>query len=149
MPIDAESANPTTKVVAGEYFTHVDDDAVRLRITECQDCESRWFPPVAICSRCAGTNVTDIDSGPTGVAYASTVVRVGPSGFPAPYVLSYVDIDGVRILAHTESESALTPDSPVRLGLREIGKKDGTTLLSYVARPLSDNVDAQIEGGLQ
>ncbi|KUN54921.1 hypothetical protein AQJ46_49695 [Streptomyces canus] len=134
-----------TRVVAAEYFTH-GDDGVHLRITECRNCSSRWFPPGAICSRCAGTNLTDVNSGTTGVAYASTVVRVGPPGFPAPYVLSYVDIDGVRVLAHTEGDSALTPDTPVALTLGEVGNEDGTPLVSYVARAISDGVGIQTEG---
>ncbi|WP_218021675.1 Zn-ribbon domain-containing OB-fold protein [Nocardia harenae] len=148
MSTETESSTPATEVVAGAYFTH-DDGGVRLRITECHTCHSRWFPPVSICSHCAGTDVADIESGPTGVAYASTVVRVGPPGFPAPYVLSYVDIDGVRLLAHTAADAALTPDTTVRLELGEIGDRNGTTLLSYVARPLPHDINAPTEGGQQ
>ncbi|MEV6657251.1 Zn-ribbon domain-containing OB-fold protein [Nocardia fluminea] len=142
MPIETDSA---AKVVAENFFTH-DKTGVRLRITECQDCASRWFPPVAICSQCAGANVVVIESGTTGVAYASTVVRVGPPGFPAPYVLSYVDIDGVRLLAHTEAPEALEPGSPVELAVGEIGNADGRPLMSYVVRPHRDGAKVSSEG---
>ena len=42
-------------------------------------------------------------------------MRIAPAGFTAPYVLSYVDVDGVRILAHTDADDALAPDTPVVL----------------------------------
>ena len=78
-------------------------------------CGSRWFPTREICSACAHVRAsTEQRTGDRGVAYASTVVRIAPTGFTAPYVLSYVDIDGVRVLAHTDADRALTPDTPVR-----------------------------------
>jgi hypothetical protein len=36
-------------------------------------------------------------------------------------VLAYVDLDGVRLLAHAESAEALTPGTPVELRLAAIG----------------------------
>jgi uncharacterized OB-fold protein len=86
-----------------------------LTISVCPRCGSRWFPTRDTCSRCAHQGLANQQTGDTGVAYASTVVRIAPAGFTAPYVLSYVDVDGVRVLAHTDADQALAPDTPVRL----------------------------------
>jgi uncharacterized OB-fold protein len=86
-----------------------------LTISVCPRCGSRWFPTRDICAGCAHSGLDERRTGDRGVAYASTVVRIAPAGFTAPYVLSYVDIDGVRILAHTDAEQALPPDTPVEL----------------------------------
>lgn len=144
MSTQIERDGQTITVVAGEYFTE-EADGVHLRITHCHTCESRWFPPVSICSHCAGTDLADVESSTTGVAYASTVVRVGPRAFPTPYVLSYVDIDGVRILAHTESEGALVPGTPVELAVGRIGESGGTPLVSYVAHPAAGRAESEGE----
>jgi uncharacterized protein len=145
MPPDTDPAPTTSTVVAGDFFTR-DDHGVRLHVTVCLECEGRWFPPVAICSRCAGRNVVDIESGSTGVSYASTVVRIGPPEFPAPYVLSYVDIDGVRILAHARGEAAMAPGTDVQLTFGEIGNKNGMPILSYMVRPLPQPSSARTAG---
>lgn len=91
-----------------------------LTISVCPRCTSRWFPPRDVCSACAHDGLDGIESGPDGVAYASTVVRIAPTGFTAPYLLSYVDVDGVRVLAHTDpldpdDPRPLAPGTPVRL----------------------------------
>ena len=65
-------------------------------------------------------------------------MRVGPRGFPAPYVLSYVDIDGVRVLAHTDGTAALPPDAPVELTSGPIGRDGDTELWSYRVRRVAE-----------
>ena len=72
-------------------------------------------------------------SGHRGVTYASTVVRIGPSGFQAPYVLAYVDIDGARVLAHVEADEALMPGTLVELGIGPVGGDGDGELTSYLA----------------
>jgi uncharacterized protein len=94
---------------------------MNLTISVCPRCGSRWFPTRDICSACAHSGLDEHRTGDRGVAYASTVVRIAPAGFTAPYVLSYIDIDGVRILAHTDAADALTPDTPVVLTSGPIG----------------------------
>ena len=94
---------------------------MNLTISVCPRCGSRWFPTRDLCSACAQPGLEEHRTGDRGVAYASTVVRIAPAGFTAPYVLSYVDIDGVRILAHTDAADALTPDTPVVLTSGPIG----------------------------
>jgi len=86
-----------------------------LTISVCPHCRSRWFPAREFCSRCGRDGLDEQQTGDRGVAYASTVVRIAPAGFTAPYVLSYVDVDGVRILAQTDADDALVPGTPVVL----------------------------------
>jgi uncharacterized OB-fold protein len=86
-----------------------------LTISTCPRCGSRWFPAREVCSRCGRDGLDEQQTGGRGVAYASTVVRIAPAGFTAPYVLSYVDVDGVRILAQTDAGDALAPGTPVVL----------------------------------
>ena len=109
---------------------------MNLTISVCPRCGSRWFPAREICSACAHDRLADEQTGDRGVAYASTVVRIAPTGFTAPYVLSYVDIDGVRVLAHTDSDRALAPDTPVVLTSGPI--REG--LDSYRATPVQEAV---------
>src|SRR4029079_9397787 len=101
-----------------------------LRITRCRDCGSAWFPARAQCSTCASRDMSEELTSTSGIAYASSVVRIGPPGFEAPYVLAYVDLDGVRLLAHAESAEALTPGTPVELRLAAIGSDDDGPLRS-------------------
>jgi uncharacterized OB-fold protein len=63
-------------------------------------------------------------------------VRIGPPRFQAPYVLAYVDIDGVRVLAHVESSEALPPGTPVELRLATIGADEDGPVLSYAVAPI-------------
>ena len=109
---------------------------MNLTISVCPRCGSRWFPAREICSACAHDRLAEQQTGDRGVAYASTVVRIAPTGFTAPYVLSYVDIDGVRVLAHTDADQALAPDTPVVLTSGPI--RDG--LDSYRVTPIQEAV---------
>ncbi|WP_435070352.1 Zn-ribbon domain-containing OB-fold protein [Amycolatopsis thermoflava] len=124
------TAVDTEHIVGGAWIRR-DGDRVTLTITRCRACDARWFPPSDVCSHCASHDVRDEPTGESGVVYASTVVRAGPATYRPPYVLSYVDIDGVRVLAHATGE-ALAPGTPVRLGLGEIGRTDAGPLMSYV-----------------
>jgi uncharacterized OB-fold protein len=101
--------------IGAEHFT-TEAGRTRLRISRCRACGSGWFPARIQCSTCASRDVAGALSSSSGTAYASSVVRVGPPGFSTPFILAYVDIDGVRVLAHVMSASqALAPDTPVNL----------------------------------
>ncbi|MEU4173009.1 OB-fold domain-containing protein [Streptomyces sp. NPDC026665] len=72
-----------------------------------------------------------------GRVYASSVVRIGPRGFQAPYVLTYVDISGVRLLAHSPAtRQALSPGTPVRLTVAPIAQSSNEIRTSYAVVPL-------------
>ena len=125
------------------HFTE-DDTGTRLVISLCPRCGSRWFPARTICSACAHDELTETRTGHKGAAYASTVVRIAPAGFTAPYVLSYVDIDGVRILAHTDADpddpAPLAPGTPVTLTSGPIRRDGDTGVVSYRVRPTMEAV---------
>jgi uncharacterized protein len=125
---------PTGPAVGAEHFL-TDGTRVVLRVTRCRGCGGAWFPARAQCSNCASRELIDELTSSTGTAYASTVVRVGPRQFHAPYTLAYVDVDGVRLLAHVASEDALPPGTPVDLVLAPIGTDDDGPLLSYAVTP--------------
>ncbi|MFB9383307.1 Zn-ribbon domain-containing OB-fold protein [Pseudonocardia petroleophila] len=118
-----------------------------LTISVCARCAGRWFPPREVCSACAHDALDPVEAGPEGVAYASTVVRIGAPGFPTPYVLTYVDVDGVRLLAHTDTAhtdstdpsdpAPLAPGTPVVLTAGPTGTVGGVELWSYRVRPVT------------
>lgn len=130
-------APPTGEVVGAENFL-TDGTRVVLRVTKCRNCGSAWFPARTQCSTCASRDVTQGQTSTSGIAYASSVVRIAPSGFDAPYALAYVDIDGVRVLTHVESTEALPPGTPVELRLAIIGTGEDGPLRSYAAAPSTE-----------
>lgn len=124
--------NTATRMVGAEWI-HNEGDAVTLSVTRCTVCGATWFPPREVCSSCASPQTVDGRSDADGVVYASTRVHIGPPGFTPPYVLSYVDIGAIRLLAHTRSAQPLPPGIPVRLDIGPAGA-DGA-LSSYVVVP--------------
>ena len=117
-------------VVGAEHFV-TDGTRVILRVTRCGACGSSWFPARAQCSNCGSRDLAAELTSDEGTAYASTVVRVGPRQYLAPYTLAYVDVDGVRLLAHAVSDEALPPGTPVDLVLAQIGIGDDGPVVSY------------------
>ncbi|MEV4605003.1 OB-fold domain-containing protein [Amycolatopsis sp. NPDC049253] len=125
----------TTARVVGQSWIRDRGDRVALAITHCTRCDSTWFPPRDVCSACASPDVEHTTSDDHGVAYASTVVRIGPAKFRPPYVLAYVDVSGVRVLAHVAGDEALEPGTPVDLRIGPIGADDDGEFSSYVVTP--------------
>lgn len=125
------------RFIGGDLFVDT-GGAVALRISHCNDCDSRWFPVLTTCANCASQNLEEILSGANGHAYASTKVRVGAAPFPSEYVLSYVDVDGVRLLIHTDSDEPLAPDTPVKLVVGQVAEDDTEAIFSYMARPQTE-----------
>jgi len=117
-------------IVGAEHFV-TDGTRVLLRVTRCRACGSSWFPARAQCSNCASWDLAAELTSDEGTAYASTVVRVGPRQYSAPYTLAYVDVDDVRLLAHAASKEVLPPGTPVDLVLAPIGTADDGPVMSY------------------
>lgn len=127
---------PTGNIVrAGDFLT--DGTRAVLRITRCRECGSAWFPARTQCSTCASRDVASELTPDTGTVYASTVVRIAPPGFQAPYVLSYTDIGDVRALMHASADAALLPGTEVQVRLTTIGAGDGGPVLSYGVAPIA------------
>ncbi|MFI1469227.1 Zn-ribbon domain-containing OB-fold protein [Streptomyces wuyuanensis] len=130
---------PAADRQVGAGWTHQDGSRTTLTVTVCRNCSGRWFPPREVCSTCASSDVENTESDTEGRVYASTVVRIAPPGFEAPYVLAYVDISGVRLLAHSpSSDRALAPDTPVRLTVAPIAPLGEGRLTSYAVVPLNE-----------
>ncbi|WP_311380819.1 zinc ribbon domain-containing protein [Arthrobacter sp. ISL-28] len=134
--MNTQTSHATT-LVGGEWI-HQDGDHTALMITKCHNCGSTWFPPREICSKCASGNVEQTRTGNYGIAYASTVVRIGPAAFQPPYVLAYVDLDGARFLAHVDADEALAPNTPVELRVGAIGEDDTGALSSYIVAEVTE-----------
>ena len=119
-----------TVVTEGNFVT--EGPRVRLRVTRCLDCRESWFPALAQCAACGSLRTSPEVTGTTGTVYASTVVRIGPGRFEAPYVLAYLDVDGVRVLARVVASEALVAGTDVELRLGRIGATENGALTSYV-----------------
>jgi uncharacterized protein len=130
-------ALPAGRFVGSQNFL-TDGTRAVLRVARCRNCGSAWFPARSQCSACASRDVTKGLTSTSGIAYASSVVRIGPPQFEAPYVLAYVDVDGVRVLAHVESTEALPPGTPVELRLAAIGADEDGPMLSYTVAPVTE-----------
>jgi hypothetical protein len=86
-----------------------------IRATVCERCGSRWYPARTVCAKCRHKPLEPLLAGPAATVYASTTVRTGGApGFTVPYTLAYLDIDGLRVLAHLAGP-ALSPGTRVRL----------------------------------
>jgi uncharacterized protein len=118
--------------VVGRDWIHRDGDTVTVTRTRCTVCDRTWFPPLEICAGCGSLETVPEHSESGGVVYASTLVHIGPPTFPAPYVLSYVDVGSTRLLAHTLSDTPLEPGTVVRLDTGQIGTDDSGAVGSYV-----------------
>lgn len=120
-----------------EQFVVGDDGTVRIRATVCERCASRWYPARTVCAICRNKPLEPLLAGPAATVYAATTMRVGASGFTAPYRLAYLDVDGLRVLAHLKrpEEQALLPPPGTRVRLHA-GIIDGDARLSaYLAFP--------------
>jgi uncharacterized OB-fold protein len=136
-PTDTAPERPDRRIVGADGIRP--DGTPILTISVCRRCTARWFPPREVCSTCAHDRLDPVETGRDGVAYASTVVRIGAPGFAAPYVLTYVDVDGVRVLAHTDPADpghpeALAPGTRVRFTAGPVGSAAGVDLWSYRVR---------------
>ena len=121
-----------------EHFVVDDDGTVWIKATVCERCGSRWYPARTVCAKCRNNPLEPILAGRAATVYAATTVRTGGAPeFTTPYSLAYLDVDGLRVLAHVKSpEGQQAPPRPgTRVRLRA-GVIDGDARLSaYVAFP--------------
>jgi uncharacterized OB-fold protein len=76
------------------------DGTIRLQGWRCTNCRHPLALPAPWCPRCR-SSLEPATFGPTGVVWASTVLRVPLPGREPPYALAYVDLDhGPRVLGH-------------------------------------------------
>lgn len=124
---------------AAEHFVASPGGSVQLRATRCSQCDRAWFPARRVCGSCGSTEVAHFMAGPSATVYASTLVRVGAQGFEAPYGLSYLDLDDLRVLTHARAAvggepTLLSPGTDVRLCADLVGS--GSPKVTYIAVPV-------------
>lgn len=115
-------------------FSVAADGAVQLRATACGQCGSKWFPSRERCAHCADDRLEPFLAGPVATVYASTLVRAGAPDFAVPYSLAYLDVDGVRVLAHVKSAAGLEIAPPSGTAVQLVAGTIGQSLTpTYVA----------------
>lgn len=121
--------------VPGSMVDNTDPSTPRLLAGHCEGCRITAFPAPAQCPRCLRSPLPPRALPTEGILYSYSVVHVGPSGWPVPYTVGYVDLPGdVRVFAHVADtdESVLRPDLPVRLDLAAAG--DGAYRATWRSR---------------
>ena len=107
-------------------------DPPALLASRCRQCGRCHFPPRLACPDCHGADVDRQRLPTSGRVRTFTVVRNGPSLFPQPYALAYVQLDGTNLqvfaqLAGTDC-SNLSVGMPVTLRIGPIRfDQDGQT----------------------
>ena len=114
------------------------DRREKLSASCCAECKSLTFPPAPLCSKCGSQKVAPAPLSEHGKLYSYSVLHVGARGWPAPYVLGYVDLpEDVRVFSHIEgAPEALRIDMPVSLQIREpIKNAEDQDVLAFAFRP--------------
>ena len=84
----------------------------------CLDCDIVITPPNGVCTACGSANLEKTELKPEGAVRTFTVIRVGPPGRPAPYVVAMVELDdGPWVVGN------LIDADPDQVGLDVIGKR--------------------------
>lgn len=66
----------------------------RITLGWCTCCDAHIWPPAARCRQCMHPVTKEHTLPGTGRVHTYTVVHRPAPGFPAPYVLAYIDLDG-------------------------------------------------------
>lgn len=125
-------------LLAGDAMRIETDGTPRLVGTQCNDCNTKMFPPVPVCPECMSENVAGTDLATGGTLYSWSVVHVAPKGWNVPYTAGYVDLaDGVRVFSHIVGgdPAELSMDMAVTLTTAVLGDADGVPVESYAFMP--------------
>jgi uncharacterized protein len=60
---------------------------------KCMECGERICPPSAVCTACGSPLLEKYSFSKVGSIRTFTVIRVGPEGFQAPYIVALVELD--------------------------------------------------------
>ena len=80
-----------------------------MRIYECQRCLEHYAKPYAVCSKCLGLDLSEVDVSDEGKLVSWTTIRRAPAGFAvsAPYDVVAVDLaGGLRVTGRLAAQSA-------------------------------------------
>lgn len=118
---------------------HEEGGVVCLVGMRCGACGTRAFPARPVCSQCAAQDgLARYRLAPHGTLYTFSEVHVAPKDFPAPYVIGFIDIDGVRVFGQIEGTAAsLACDQQVEAttGVVRV-RANGTPVISYKFRSI-------------
>ena len=135
----AETVHAEPPLIAGEAVRIADDGRPTLIGSECRDCATRVFPPVALCPECMGEDIAPLALGRSGRLYSYCTVHVAPRGWAVPYIAGYVDLpEGVRVFTHVvdAAEEQLSMEMEVELTTAVLGSdSEGEAFSSYAFRP--------------
>jgi uncharacterized OB-fold protein len=103
----------------------------------CAECGEGIVPPSAVCTACGSARLERESFGKKGSIRTFTVIRVGPEGFDAPYVIAMVELDdGPWVVGNLDGIDAK------QAGMELIDKK--VTVGSRILPP--DPPESTIEG---
>ncbi len=135
----AETVHAEPPLIAGAAVRMGGDGRPTLIGSECADCETRVFPPAALCPECLGEEMSPVALGRSGRLYSYCTVHVAPRGWSVPYIAGYVDLpEGVRVFTHVvdAAEQQLSMEMEVELTTAILGTDgDGAAFSSYAFRP--------------
>ena len=134
-----ETVHAEPPLIAGEAVRIERDGRPTLIGSECADCATRVFPPVALCPECMGDGLAPLALARSGRLYSYSTVHVAPRGWTVPYIAGYVDLpEGVRVFTHVvdAAEDRLAMEMEVELTTAVLGTDgDGKAFSSYAFRP--------------
>ena len=121
------------------HFTPGDDP--RLIGSKCKLCNTVFYPPRSICTRCFEGGVMErIELSRRGELCSYTTVWQNIPRYRSPYMVAYVDLpEGVRVFAHLTD----CDPSALRIGMKvetvvDVLRKggDGKDVVGYKFRPI-------------
>ncbi len=128
-----------------EGFFHVpesSEDKPFLIGSKCTICGYTCFPKKSVCVRCRRDDtMKEIKLGPYGVLETFTVMQVGPSDFPPPYLMGYVRtkegaVVFTLITGCEARDDALEIGQEMELIIDKIKKnRQGNNLIGWKFRP--------------
>lgn len=144
MSTDLKSDKKQVLVKEGLFYLPASSsDKPYLIGSKCRTCGHVAFPRRAICPVCVkpGT-MEEVPLSRRGKLNSFTVAQVAPSGFKAPYIISYVDLpEGPRVFSMITgcepSEQSLKVGQEVELVIEKISEDDkGNEVIGYKFRPI-------------
>jgi len=60
---------------------------------KCRDCSGSIIPPNAVCPDCGSSKLESHSFSKKGTLKTFTIIRVGPTGFQAPYIVALAELE--------------------------------------------------------
>jgi uncharacterized OB-fold protein len=119
------------------------EDKSYLIGSKCKTCGNKFFPRRVICPICLKEDtIEEISLGNKGKIYSYSIARLSMPGYPAPYMLAYVDLEsGPRIYSLITGcepkEGILEVGDEVELVIGKITEDEsGNHIIAYRFKPV-------------